>query len=470
MALTTATASAPGSALAGRGFRRRLWLAFFGIGLLFVGALTGEIIRAATAPPGPRTLGQDLLPGYVAGRLAREGRYRDLYVADVVAAHAAQVMDEADLGGDPRHAVWINPPFYAWVFIPLAALPYRTAAAAYLVLNIVFLAAGSALLCRLLARQGAVEWASHADGRTPGHPTAFRRDWRTWALVPAILLCSAPLWQVLAHQQNTFFSLAIAAWAVWLARTGRPALAGAVAGLLLFKPQLGAVVGVATVLLAGRRAAVGLLCTAVGLVVLSEATMPGALSAWARGMPPIVRGLRHDYAYNWCRQVTLRGFWRLLLQGNARGDTSAVVDGLWVGAWTALAAPLALATLRAWRRSAADRERCAVALLVSMPLLMPYYMDYDLLLLAIPAVLVAGARMDGRASDGADGRWSTAACAGHFVAAWVNPLIAPALRVNLTVVTLLPLAGLSVAACIRSGEERATISAEGRDLATAAAG
>jgi hypothetical protein len=240
-----------------------------------------------------------------------------------------------------------------------------------------------------------------------------------------------------------------------------------VAGLLLFKPQLGAVVGLAIVLLAGRRAALGLLCTGVVIVGLSEWAMPGALYAWARGMPAIVRGLQHDYAYNWCRQVTLRGFWRLLLQGNVKGETAGVVEVLWLATWFLLAAPLAAAAIRAWRQSARDRERCAVALLVSMPLLMPYFMDYDLLLLTIPAVLVAASRIEAP-SDRSSRRW-TAAWAVTFAAAWLNPLLAPTVRVNLTVVALLPLVGLSLAACMRRGEERATISNVGCTASAAAA-
>lgn len=467
MALRTPAACLTDSALAGRSvYRRRLWLALFGIGLLIAGALVGEAIRATTAPPGPRALGQDLLPGYVAGRMVLSGRSPELYDAGAVAGCTARVMREANLAGVPRHAAWINPPFYAWAFVPLAALPYRTAAIAYLAFNLALFAVACLFLCRLVARGRRGTSVEQGEMKIAAE-SIQRPDWRTRALVPAVLLCSAPFWQVMAHQQNTFLSLAIAAAAVWLARSGRPMLAGAVAGLLLFKPQLGAAVGVATVLLTGRRAAIGLLCTAVALVVLSEWMMPGGLFAWARGMPHIVHGLQHDYAYNWCRQVTLRGFWRLLIQGNAKGETAAGVEILWAVTWLALAGPLAVATIRAWRGSAADRERCAVALLVSMPLLMPYFMDYDLLLLSVPAVLMAITSRTDRPSARHPMRW-TAAWTSLFATTWLNPLLAPALRVNLTVVALLPLVGMCLAAYMRRDEEPARISQERRPLAAAA--
>src|SRR5690349_16193480 len=118
MARTTAKISAPATTLAdGSAIRRRLWLALFGIGLLIAGALAGEAIRATTAPPGPHVLGQDLLPGYIAGRMVAAGRYRELYNVDAVAQSAALVMREADLAGDPGHAAWMNPPFYSGVFV-----------------------------------------------------------------------------------------------------------------------------------------------------------------------------------------------------------------------------------------------------------------------------------------------------------------------------------------------------------------
>ena len=46
------------------------------------------------------------------------------------------MMREANLDIDPRYGAWLNPPFYAWVFAPLSSLPYRTAAAIFLAINV----------------------------------------------------------------------------------------------------------------------------------------------------------------------------------------------------------------------------------------------------------------------------------------------------------------------------------------------
>src|SRR5438105_6124976 len=53
-------------------------------------------------------------------------------------------------------------------------------------------------------------------------------------------------------------------------------------------------------------------------------------------------------------------------------------------------AALALANAaRLWRRRHAKRDDLIAATITSMPLLMPDYMDYDLLLLAVPTTLLA---------------------------------------------------------------------------------
>src|SRR5438477_5472645 len=90
-------------------FRRRLWLSLCGMALLIAGMLCGEVVHGLRDPAGPRSLGQDLLPGYVAGLLVRSGRYRELYDPTAVARCEAEVMRDADLAGDARHGVWVNP-------------------------------------------------------------------------------------------------------------------------------------------------------------------------------------------------------------------------------------------------------------------------------------------------------------------------------------------------------------------------
>ena len=72
---------------------------------------------------------------------------------------------------------------------------------------------------------------------------------------------------------------------------------------------------------------------------------------------------------------------------------------------------------------------------------MPFYFDYDLLLLAVPAVLAARGR-------DADGR-VIAAWVALFAWLMVNPHVAALTRVNGTVVLLALLAGVTMARAMR---------------------
>jgi hypothetical protein len=435
--------------------------------VLALALVAGEVVESVRRPSPTLTIGFDLLPGYVAGTLVREGRYRDLYHPAAVEATERRVMAEARLAGDPRFGVWVNPPFFAWPFVPLAALPYRTALSVYACANVVLLAIAITLLCRLLPAGG---------------------GWRTRGLVPLLVFGSAPFWQVMTHQQSSFLSLALLSAAVTLWRRGRPAVAyptrpiaarnsvpygltaGLVGGLLLFKPQLAVAVALVLIALGGRRVLAGLTATGLALLAVSEWTMPGSFISFVRDMPPIVRHLQNDFAYNWCRQVTLHSFWRLLVQGSARGETTLAVKLLWAASWLPLAAALALAVRRARRGDAADREAALAAAVVCMPLLMPYYMDYDLMLLAVPAVLFAARllREPGRPLGRTD-RATVAAWVGVYVATILTPFLTPQIHVHLTVVALLPLAGLSLARCLRPAAEPVTMPRDDRGRLAAAA-
>jgi hypothetical protein len=387
----------------------------------------GYAIEAARQPDRALALGHDFLPGYVAGQLVRLGQYQQLYDSAAFQAAERRVMDEANLAGDPRLAPWVNPPFFALPFAPLSALPYRAALGVYFAINLSLLAVSLVLLCRMLPAGG---------------------GWRAWGPAPLLVVGSVPFWQVMTHQQSTFLSLALLCTAVTLWRSGRPGWAGVAAGLLLYKPQLATAVAAALVVVAGRRALAGLVVTGFSLLLAGELAMPGTLAAFARGAPPIVRHLQTAYAYNWGRQVTLHSLWRLLLQGHAAGETGGVVRAVWLATWLAVAAPLGVAAWRAVRgASAAGRERLVAAAVVCMPLLMPYYMDYDLLLLAVPAVLFAADLMRrdaARPLPRAD-RWLLAAWPALYVWMLLNADVAERTRVNVAVPLIVTVASLMIA-------------------------
>ncbi len=318
--------------------------------------------------------GADLIPSYMAGCFVREGRPDKLMDYSQAVRFQAHLRRVNGLEQNGRTGPWLNPPWFAALFVPLSALTFPAAQCAWFAFNLLLLAASIVLLCRMLALSG---------------------GWRLWGLVPLLMLTSMPFIQALASQQNTFLSLFLLTTAVMFWRKGHGLRAGLVAGLLLFKPQLAAVVAFALGCSLGWRAILGLSITAGALLLSTACTMPGALTDYVHKLPAMLPWLQNGRPYPWERQVTFLGFWRLLLQGRVSGPASLPVRLLWP-ACAAAAGAMLLPSLKnavaASRQRATDpthRDRFIAATIAMMPLLMPYYMDYDLLLLAVPAVLLA---------------------------------------------------------------------------------
>jgi hypothetical protein len=204
----------------------------------------------------------------------------------------------------------------------------------------------------------------------------------------------------------------------------------------------------------GRRAVAGVAVTTGVLLVTSLWAMPGSVEAFATRAPELAHRRHTEHPYNWGRQVTFQSFWRLLLQGHVRGETAVAVKLTTAASSMMLAAALGTAAWLAVRdRSWPDARGGLIAAAVTCtPLLVPYYMDYDLLLLAVPAVLFAADRT-GRSID----RWQTGAWVGLFIAVTVGPLVASTTRFHPVVPVLAIVAAVSVARCLRRPPKADTI-------------
>jgi alpha-1,2-mannosyltransferase len=382
----------------------------------------------------------DFIAFYTGGHLVADGRNRELFdlravkrfQSDLAAANGANLGDA--LGP------WWNPPFYAWVFAPLARLPFDVATRVWVAFNVACTGAACWLLVRMLPPRAA-----------GGRPL----DWRTKALVPALVGLSVPFIHAVTHGQNAGTSLLIVTLAVTAWRADRPVLAGLVAGLMAYKPQHAVVLGGAVALSLGWRAVLGLAVTGAALLLVTLLTLPGSLNDFLHQVPRNVAFVQEQCVYMWERHATLKAFWRLLLQGRAVGPPST-----WVTLLTALCtAALAVGLLRltpAWRwadpfdpadRSTPEhRDRLIAATVLATPLLMPFYFDYDLLLLAVPAVLLAGLTL--RTGRMADGGRVDRALAVLFPVAYVwmllNADVAERTHVNGAVVLLAALAAATV--------------------------
>jgi hypothetical protein len=406
--------------------RHRLRLAAFGVSLMVLTLAVGLHASGSMASPLRRLPGDDFLPSYMAGTFVLNGR-PDL-LTDLPAASLFQAETRRQFGLEQhgRTGPWLNPPFYAWLFVPLATLPYTQALAVWSTLNLLLLTASVAMLYRMLPSD--------------------RRRFGDVLTIAALLLFSMPGVQAMACQQNTFLSLAILCGVVTCWRSGHLILAGCLAGLLCFKPQLAAIVWGVLVCVAGRRALAGIALSAGLLVGASVLAMPDAWADYLTKLPSLIPSLRTDRPYFWERQVTFIGFWRLLLTGRAGGPNPPAVTLAWVAGVAAVGAALATPLWRAFRGRlpATGRDRLIAVALLASPLLMPYYMDYDLLLLAIPATLLAAGRMTEQPTNDWLHRATPALWCVLFGWLYLNAAVGDATHLSLTVPLLFVLLGATV--------------------------
>ena len=306
---------------------------------------------------------EDIVAFYVAGKLLQEGQSERLYDVPAVAGEEAAVLGRSPgyHGGLP----FLNPPFVAGLFYPLALLPYGVAQAVWLGLSIAFLAAALALL-----------WPE------------LRRLERKWALVFVLAaLASAPVfWSLLYGQLSTLVLLSWVA-SYRLLRARRDGAAGLVLAACLIKPPL-AVVPALFLLTTGRWralagfAAGGALLGAASLALVGPQT---ALVAYPRLMLASM-DWRSEYGIDRPHMFGWNGVFSLLLGGHMPALERA------------LTATASLATLAAavfvWRRL--DREQnmpgLALALTSATVLLSPHIHLQDLQIMILPAALLVACR------------------------------------------------------------------------------
>lgn len=427
--------------------RRRLWLGAAAVAtfLAIVTAFTTvEVKRRADRGTHRDAFGLDFIAFYAGGSFANEGRAHALFDVRAVKAFEKELARQGGVDLGDAFGPWWNPPFYAWVFAPLAKLPFVLATKVWIGINILCAAVAVHLLRRML-------------------PESAQRDWRTWALIPVLIVLSVPFIHCITHGQNTCTSLLLLTLTVAAWRARRAFAAGLIAGLLFYKPQLGTALGAMLIVSLGRRALAGLAVTGAALLLVTLLTMPGALGQFLRQMPPNVRFAQEACVYPWERHATFKAFWRLLLQGPGIAATTAAVTALAALCVAAVAAGLAWASplgsfIDPRRRDVDDEgraspDRLIAATVAATPLLMPFYFDYDLLLLAVPAVLVAGELMrPGRAPHWTD-RWMPVVGPAFYAWQLLNADVAERAGVNVTVPLLAGSVALLIARAVPPAQQ-----------------
>ena len=391
------------------------------------GAILAFIVTNAFLPAdralSKDAFGQDFLAFYSAGKLVDAGRAIELYDLASLTAIQQTIAREAGLTLAASFAPWWNPPFAAAAFAPLSRLSFHNAFATWTLLGVGCLAAAAWLLAGVI------------------RSTSERK--RDWMLVPALLIVAPPTLQSLGHGQNTAISLLLLTVTVLAWRARRPLLTGLACAMLCYKPQLALLVGVAAFATLGWRVVVGAMLALVPLMLLTLNAMPGTLTEFAIRLPANLHAVQFEQPYLWHRHATFVGFFRFAFQGNGAGETHGWISLL---SFSCLAATLAVLSAAWWKLRTFVRgedgdlalDRFIALVILATPLTMPFFFDYDLLLLAVPLVLTAREMMLVRDASRSAAMIKVLAPL-TFVWLACNPPVAEVWGVNLTVPLLVTL-------------------------------
>jgi hypothetical protein len=286
-------------------------------------------------------IGRDFTAFYSASALTLNGEAAGAY--DHLANHA---MQQQVIGAPVKFFPWFYPPMMLLIVAPLALFPY-------------FVALGLWVLAPLAA-------LAVAARRFAGHILAGA----------AFLIFPGTAQSVLAGQNGVLSALILVGGLLNLER--KPLLAGAILGLLSYKPHIAATVYAA--LLVGRY------WRALGAAILSALAF-ALVSLLAFGLDPwfgfireteVARTYMENGGLRWSFMATAFGAARL-----AGADLSVAYALQAVVACGALAALFAV-----WRRDVPLDERAAVLVTV-IPLMTPYVFSYDLPMLGIALLWLA---------------------------------------------------------------------------------
>jgi alpha-1,2-mannosyltransferase len=315
-----------------RGYSRLLCACYL---VVFVGwlVLRPGGIRATLHP-----VGADFPKCWAASRLALHGHPASVYDhATIEAAEKAAVGDK-----DPGYEMFDYPPTFLAMVLPLSLLPYEGALIAWTLAG--------------LAAYLFVMWKI-----APGRDTV----WIALAF-PAALL-------TILDGQNGFFTVALFGGGLLLLQP-RPLLAGALLGLLCYKPQFGILLPLAFVVSRQWRAAAGAALIVVAFVGLSAALF--GVQTWRAFLDSVPIA-----THNVLEQGDV-GFGKIQSTfGAARLWGASVAAAYAMQAAVGLFAAIAVVWI--WLKPAALPVQAA-ALATGTLLVIPYFADYDLVLLALP--------------------------------------------------------------------------------------
>jgi alpha-1,2-mannosyltransferase len=283
-------------------------------------------------------IGGDFPPYYASASLALRGDPAAVY--DRAKLSAAE---KATLGAKaPGFQRFEYPPMFLTIILPLALLPYS---GALIVWTIVGLAAYLIMVSRIV----------------PGRDTI----WLALAFPGALL--------TILDGQNGLITAALFGGALILLER-RPWIAGAMFGLLCYKPQFGLLLPLALLVARNWRAIAGATLVVAAFAALSAALF--GIETW-RGFLAIVPVTTHEML----EQGDI-GFGKIQSVFGAARLWGASVRASYV-MQAAYSLPAACAVLWVWLKAGGFPVKAA-ALTAGTLMITPYFLDYDSVLLAVP--------------------------------------------------------------------------------------
>jgi alpha-1,2-mannosyltransferase len=347
-----------------------------------------------------KPIGVDFQVNWVASELALSGQPSAVY--DVKRFHA---LEEAAVGQRTFVAPMIYPPTFLVIALPTALLPYLWALGIWMVLTF----SGYALVLRKIVPRTETMWPALA------FPGAFAN---------------------LMNGQNGLLAFSLLGAAL-LTLESSPLLGGMFFGLLSYKPPMGVLVPIVLAATGRWRAFFAAVVTATALAGISF-VMFGAETwrAFLNSLPFTRHLIIENGEVRFYTMQTVFAGVRLLGGGIAAAYVVQIV----------VAAVVAATVLWIWRQDI-QFELKGSALATGIPLVSPYILYYDLVVLALPIAWLA---LEGRRSGFLPYEKSL------LVVAWVLPLLCePVARA--TSVPLTPLVCVLLLTCIARRAKMATL-------------
>lgn len=326
----------------------RLRYPYFIGGALWLGWLISLALGSGNTDAAGHLIGTDFVAFYSAGKIVASGQQTRLYDLEL----ARQIQQPLYGAPSDNFNPYLNPPFYALLFVPFSYIPYPWSPILWMLLSLVM----GWLSLRLISKE-----------RT-GRRFLFTLTW-------------LPAFSAISFGQNAFLSLLLMGLVFWFWRREKSFWAGLTAGLLLYKPQL--VLGLGLLWLLEYRkhwtALVGAACSGLGLGVLSLVGMPEATWEYINYTQKIAANLMNVEGFPIWNAHAGQAFWLAIFPG----ETTLAQVLHWVGALVGV-----IVFYRFWRTQRENRNLLFGAAICLTIWVTPYLMVYDWVLLIIPAVLV----------------------------------------------------------------------------------